>query len=113
MPRKSSGQREGQRKRQERYRQRLAEKREPEVAELDTAVAAALARLVLSLEAKTAVVGSKAVLDQAIVDAVAHLRSAGFSGKASGRLLYRRLVWLKETFKNPDATWLQKRGCNL
>jgi hypothetical protein len=113
MPRKASGKREAQRQRQQRYRERLASRREPEVGELDTAVAAAMARLVLSLEAKNAVEGAKSVLDQAIVDAVDHLRSAGFSGKASGRLLYRRLVWLKETFKNPNANWLQKRGFHL
>ncbi|MGO7583396.1 hypothetical protein ACC797_17515 [Rhizobium ruizarguesonis] len=113
MPRKSTGKNEKGRLRQERYRQRLSEKREPEVAELDTAVAAAFARLVISLEAKTAVEGSKAVLDQAIVDAVDHLRFAGYSGKASGPLLYRRLVWLRESFKNPDASWLQKRGIQL
>ncbi|UFW65815.1 hypothetical protein RlegWSM1455_07270 [Rhizobium laguerreae] len=113
MPRKTTGKNEKARLRQQRYRQRLSERREPEVAELDTAVAAAIARLVIALEEKKAAPGSKAVLDQAIVDAVDHLRKAGFGGKASGTLLYRRLVWLKESFKNPDANWLQKRGFSL
>ncbi|MGO4566086.1 hypothetical protein AB4Z52_13645 [Rhizobium sp. 2YAF20] len=113
MPRKTTGKNEKGRLRQQRYRDRLSMKREPEVQELDTAVAAALSRLVIALENKTAVTGAKAVLDQAIIDAVDHLRKMGYSGKASGRLLYRRIVWLKESHKNPAATWLQKRGCNL
>ncbi|WP_105433032.1 hypothetical protein [Neorhizobium sp. T6_25] len=113
MPRKASGKREQQRLRQKRYRASLVAKREPEVAELDTAVAAAVARLVVALEDKTVATGAKSVLDKTMIDAVDHLKTLGYSGRSAGKLLYRRLTWLKESYRNPSATNLQKRGCYL
>ncbi|MEY9198418.1 hypothetical protein ABIA16_003534 [Sinorhizobium fredii] len=110
MPRKATGKNAQGRLRQQRYRARLAEKREPEVAELDTAAAVAVAQLVVDLEAGLAASGSKDILNRILQSAVADLKSRGFSSRASGPLLHRRLTWLKEVLKNPSADWLTKRG---
>lgn len=110
MPRKISGTNEQGRLRQQRYRARLAAKREPEVAELDTAAAVAIAQLVVDLEAGVADAGSKEILARLLEAAVADLKIRGFSGRASGPLLHRRLTWLKEGVKNPGADWLTRKG---
>ncbi|MBY5408862.1 hypothetical protein HFO98_10310 [Rhizobium leguminosarum] len=110
MPRHASGRNEKQRLRQQRYRSRLDAVDEPEVQELDTAAALAVARLVIDLEQGKAVSGSKDLLDTLLRSAVDTLKSRGYNGRAAGRLMHRRLTWLKESFKDPNATWHTKRG---
>ncbi|PDS34397.1 hypothetical protein CO665_30655 [Rhizobium anhuiense] len=113
MPRHATGRNEKGRLRQQRYRSRLAVIGEPEVAELDTAAAVAVARLVIELERGKAVGGSKDLLDNLLLSAVEALKSRGYNGRSAGRLMYRRLTWLKESFKDPDASWWAKRGIQL
>lgn len=110
MPRTATGRKEAQRLRQQRYRERLASKCEPEVQELDTAIAVALARLVVELETGKGIAGSRALLDNLLLFAIEVLKRRGYSGRAAGRLMHRRLTWLKAGLKNPDADWLTKRG---
>lgn len=110
MPRQVSGKNEGARIRQQRYRARLAAKREPEVAELDTAAATAIAQLVVDLETNSVTGGAKETLTRLLQAAVADLKSKGYSAPLSGRLMHRRLTWLKEAIKNPSADWPTKRG---
>ncbi|MBX5164772.1 hypothetical protein [Rhizobium sp. NZLR4b] len=99
--------------RQQRYRSRLEAIGEPEVAELDTAAAVAVARLVIALEQGKAVGGSKDLLDKLLLSAVEALKSRGYNGRSAGRLMHRRLTWLKESFKDRDASWYAKRGIQL
>ncbi|MGO6676408.1 hypothetical protein [Rhizobium leguminosarum] len=113
MPRHASGRNEAQRLRQQRYRSRLEAIGEPEVQELDTAAAMAVARLVINLEQGKAVPGSKDLLDTLLRSAVDSLKSRGYNGRAAGRLMHRRLTWLKESFKDPDASWYAKRGVQV
>ncbi|MGO8034969.1 hypothetical protein [Rhizobium leguminosarum] len=113
MPRHATGRNEKQRLRQQRYRMKLSAIGEPEVAELDTAAATAIARLVIDLEIGKAGFGSKDILDTLLRSAVDNLKSRGFDGRAAGRLMHRRLTWLKESIKNPNASWLQKQGVQL
>ncbi|NEK19935.1 hypothetical protein [Rhizobium leguminosarum] len=113
MPRHASGRNEQQRLRQQRYRSKLKAVAEPEVAELDTAAAMAVARLVVDLERGTAVSGSKDLLDKLLLSAIDNLKRQGYNGRAAGRLMHRRLVWLKETYKNPGASWYAKRGVQV
>ncbi|TAY50962.1 hypothetical protein [Rhizobium leguminosarum] len=113
MPRHATGRNEKQRLRQQRYRSRLAVLGEPEVAELDTAAAVAVARLVIDLEQGKAVSGSRDLLDTLLRSAVDSLKSQGYNGRAAGRLMHRRLTWLKESFKDANATWYTKRGVQV
>lgn len=129
MPRKATGKNELGRMRQQRYRARLAVRREPEVADLDTALAVSIAGLVNELEAWTknkasaaeatdtdkpkAPALSKAMLERVVLAAVDHLRSTGYNGERAGKLMYRRLTWLREGLKDPNANWLQRRGFHL
>ncbi|MCJ9720804.1 hypothetical protein MOV66_10295 [Agrobacterium sp. SHOUNA12C] len=113
MPRHATGRNEKQRLRQQRYRQRLVATAEPETAELDTAAAMAVAKLVIDLEQGKAVSGSKDILDRLLVAAVEALKSRGYNGRSAGRLMHRRLTWLMESFKDPNANWYTKRGIQL
>lgn len=113
MPRQATGRAEKQRLRQRRYRERLAAVAEPETAELDTAAAMAVAKLVIALEQGNADPGSKDMLDRLLFAAVEALKSRGYSGRSAGRLMHRRLTWLKESAKNPSASWYAKRGIQL
>ena len=138
MPRKSSGRKEAQRQRQEKYRERLAVKGEAETGDLDTALAASIAAFVNGLEAvqdrlkANEVDQAQAILDRAELrrskELMDFLLNAGveflgsqkledgrqkYSTSASRRLMRRRLVWLKESLKNPAASTLQKRGFSL
>ncbi|MBA9034324.1 hypothetical protein [Rhizobium leguminosarum] len=113
MPRHATGANEKGRLRQQRYRSRLDAIGEPEVAELDTAAALAVARLVIELEQGKAVSGSKDLLDSLLRSAVDSLKSRGYNGRAAGRLMHRRLTWLKESFKDPNASWYAKRGIQV
>ncbi len=120
MPRQISGKNEQARMRQQRYRERLRAKKVPEVSDLDTALAISIARLVNELETVTKTsagisgdmspILSKDRLERVVLGAVDHLRSAGYNGKVSGKLMYRRLTWLREGLKDPQANWLQRRG---
>jgi len=113
MPRHATGRHEKQRLRQQRYRSKLATIGEPEVSDLDTAAALAVARLVIDLEKGKALPGSKAVLDTLLRSAADNLKSRGYNGRSAGRLMHRRLTWLKETIKDPDASWYAKRGLQV
>ncbi len=113
MPRHATGRNEKQRLRQQRYRARLSAVAEPETAELDTAAAMAVAKLVIDLEQGKVVDGSKDMLDKLLIAAVEALKSRGYNGRSAGRLMHRRLTWLKESFKNPEASWYSKRGIQL
>lgn len=113
MPRHATGRNEKQRQRQQRYRSRLNAVAEPETAELDTAAAMAVAKLVIDLEQGKAVSGAKELLDKLLLSAVDDLKNRGYNGRSAGRLMHRRLVWLKETAKNPSASWYAKRGVHL
>jgi hypothetical protein len=99
MPRKSSGLREPQRLRQQRYRQRLAIKAEPEVAELDTAAAIAIARMVHMIGEDRAV-SVKTLIDGGLTAGVSNLIEKGYARSASIRLLQRRISSLKMALKN-------------
>ncbi|MBY3363780.1 hypothetical protein [Rhizobium laguerreae] len=113
MPRHASGSNETQRLRQQRYRTRLKAVGEPEVAELDTAAAVAVARLVIDLEQGKAASGTKDLLDTLLRSAVDSLKGQGYNSRAAGRLMHRRLTWLKESYKDPNATWYARRGVQV
>lgn len=122
MARPVSGKHEQARMRQQRYRERLRARKVPEVSDLDTALAISIAGLVNELETMMKTPAgdedcmpgsptlSKDRLERVVLGAVDHLRSAGYNGKVSGKLMYRRLTWLREGLKDPKADWVTKRG---
>jgi len=104
MPRKRNPANEKARLRQERYRARLADRNEPEVAAVDTALSVGVASLMLSPSMP------KETILQIGQAAVQSLRNAGYSGQLAGPLVHRRLTWLREVLKNPDADRLTRLG---
>lgn len=95
MPRKASGLNEAGRLRQQRYRQRLAIKGEPEVSELDTAAAIAIAEMLNLLEDRDAKFSIKGLINRGLTSGAAALTAKGYNQAASVRLLNRRLSALK------------------
>lgn len=95
MARKNSGENETGRLRQQRYRQRLMLKGQPEVAELDTAVAAGLAQLVLDAETGIKFSSVKSIIDRAVLSALDDLEIRGYDRPIAARYLRKRLTWLK------------------
>lgn len=110
MARLISGKHEKQRARQARYRNRLEITGQPEVAAVDTAAAMALAKLAQAIDDGKGSEKSIKLFEQLRGLAGIFLRDSGYDREISDRLVNNRIVWLKETMKNPNASTLQKRG---
>jgi hypothetical protein len=102
MPRKSSGLREAQRLRQQRYRQKLSMKAEPEVGDLDTAAAIAIARMVQLVSERNGHTPQR-LMNLALTSGVNYLNDKGFARQASHRLLLRRISGLKMGLETASA----------
>jgi len=96
MPRQVTTGSEAQRKRQRRYRARLAVERRPESSAVDVAVAAAVAGLVAEAAAEDRDGGhvpttSGAVIGRVVRSALSGLVEAGYAREPSARAIRRRL----------------------
>ncbi|MBX9455464.1 MAG: hypothetical protein KL863_05245 [Rhizobium sp.] len=95
MPRKASGLNEAGRLRQQRYRQRLAMKGEPEVSELDKAAAIAIAEILTLLDHRESRMSVKELINRGLTSGTAALIAKGYNKNSSIRLLNRRLTALR------------------
>lgn len=95
MPRKATGKHEAQRLRQQRYRQRLAVRAEPEVSAIDTALSVAVAEMLTLIDGRDPKPSIKDLINRSLTAGIASLKDKGFSGPASERLLKRRISALR------------------
>lgn len=96
MPRKASGRHEAQRRRQRRYRARLAAVGRPEASAVDVAVAAAVAGLVAeaALEVQDGActpTTAPEIVGRVVRESLSRLTAAGYKRDQAAKALHRRL----------------------
>jgi hypothetical protein len=87
---------------QEAYRKRLAEKKEPEIREVDIACAVALAAISDLVKAQSSE-GTQRFMNRVLTRVTSVLVDQGYEEEKAAEVLARRLSFLSKEIKGPDA----------